>query len=74
MIGVAVPRLDRLQLRDQIGDFVGRMLGVEQDPVEAAVGNDLGGDVAAQARPQADLQFAGGEGVLEGVALRIRFP
>ena len=64
--------LHRLELADQIGDFVGRMLGVEQDPVEAAVGNDLGGDVAAQAGPQPDLQFSGGECVLEGVAWHVR--
>jgi hypothetical protein len=64
--------LHGLQLADQIGDFVGRMFGVEQDPVEAAIGNDFGRDVAAQARPQADLQFAGGERVLEGVAGHVR--
>ena len=36
MIGVAVPRWIACNCADQIGDFVGRMLGVEQDPVEAA--------------------------------------
>jgi hypothetical protein len=45
------------------------MLGVEQDPVEAAIGNDFRADIAAQAAPQTDLQFARGKVVLESVAL-----
>ena len=61
--------LQGLELCDQVRDFVGRMLGVEQDPVETGIADELGGDVAAQARPQADLQFAGGDRVLEGVVL-----
>src|SRR5271170_4122332 len=44
------------------------MLGVEQQPVEAAVADDVRRNVAAQAAPQADLQLAGGDGVLEGIA------
>src|SRR6185437_11545131 len=64
--------LHRLQLRDQIGDFVRRVLGVEQDPVETAVRNDFRCNVAAQARPQADLKFALGERVFEVVALHFR--
>ena len=57
-----------LQLRHQTGDLVRRVLAVEQDPVEARIGDDLGGDVAAQAAPQADLQLAGGDRLLEAVA------
>ena len=37
------------------------MLGVEEDPVEPAIGDGVGSDVATQATPQADLQTAFGE-------------
>jgi hypothetical protein len=50
------------------------MLGVEQQPVEAAVAHDVRRDVAAQAAPQADLQLAGGDGVLEGIAVNPTSP
>src|ERR1043166_7781005 len=43
------------------------MLGFEQYPVEARSGDHLGGDVAAQTRPQPDLRFARLERVLEVV-------
>jgi hypothetical protein len=50
------------------------MLGVEQQPVEAAVRDDLGGDAAAEAAPEADLQLPGGELVLEAIALELHCP
>src|SRR5689334_7589344 len=61
--------LHSLQLRDEVRNFVRRMLGVEQDPVEPAVGNDLSGDVAAQARPKPDLQPAFTQRALEWIRL-----
>ena len=72
MIAEAVPSFHRLQLRQEAGNFIGRMFGVEQDPVEAGIGNDFGGDIAAQAGPQADLEFAFGERVLERVTFEFR--
>ena len=62
---------DRLQLRQQSRNLVRRVLAVEQQPVEAAVGDDLGRDVAGQAAPESDLQPAFREGLLEGVALEL---
>ena len=60
-----------LQLRQHVRHLVGRMLGVEKEPVEARMGDDLGRDRAAQAAPQADLQVAPGDGMLEGVAWKV---
>ncbi len=60
--------LHRLQLRQQVGDVIRRVLAVEEQPVEAGVAHDVCRDIAAQAAPQADLQLAGGDRMLEGVA------
>jgi hypothetical protein len=43
------------------------MLGVEQDPVEARVGDDLDADVAAHAAPKTDLQATLLDTLLEDV-------
>ena len=60
-----------LQLQQDVRHVVGRMLGVEQEPVEAGVRDDLGGDRAAQAAPQPDLKLALGDGVLERVTRHV---
>ena len=51
--------LERHQLRHQREHVVGRVLGVEQDPVEAGHAEHFGGDRASQRRPAADQAFAG---------------
>jgi hypothetical protein len=48
------------------------MLGVEQYPVETGIRNDFSRDVAAQARPQTDLELARGQSPLENVSLKFR--
>jgi hypothetical protein len=48
------------------------MFGIEKNPVKPAVGNHLGSNIAAQARPETDLQFSGGKRVLEGVTWHVR--
>ena len=47
------------------------MLHIQQDPIEAAIGDDFRCDVAAKAAPEANLEFAGGDGVFEGVSVEI---
>src|SRR5262249_33000814 len=61
----------RLKLSEKARNLVGRVLGVEQDPVEARIGHDLDSDVAGEAAPQADLQPTGGRRVLESVARKV---
>src|SRR5262245_30958503 len=60
-----------LQLREQARNLVGRVLAVEQDPIEAGIRHDLGRDVAGETAPQADLQAAGRNGVLERVDRKV---
>jgi hypothetical protein len=47
---------------------VRRMFAVEQEPVEPGIAQNVGGDIAAKAAPQADLKLAGRDRVLEGIA------
>jgi hypothetical protein len=47
------------------------MLGVEQDPVEARVGDDLSAEIAAECTPEADLQLTPPECPLEFVASEV---
>jgi len=61
--------LQRLQLCEQDRHFIGGMLGVEQNPVEPGIGDDLGADVTGKAAPQTDLQAALLERLLENVAI-----
>ncbi len=56
-----------LQLLQHRFEIVGRMLGVEQYPVEARARHELGRVVRRQAAPQADLPLACFQRVLEGV-------
>src|SRR5262245_8449587 len=46
------------------------MLCIKQDPIESAFRDDFRGNVAAQARPQADLKLALAERALERVRLK----
>src|SRR5262245_41337191 len=45
-----------LQLRDDAGQFIWRVLHVNEDPVKARTSDDFRAEVAAQAAPQADLR------------------
>jgi hypothetical protein len=45
--------MDRLQLVQQVGEFGGAVFEIEQQPVEAGAGGDLGGDRRSQAQPAA---------------------
>ena len=47
-----------LQLRQQRGDVVRRVLAVDDDPVESCAGKNLGRDGAGQAAPEPDLPLA----------------
>ena len=57
----------RLKLGEHHRQFVRRVLGVEQDPVESGVGEDFDHEMARQAVPQPDLQPAGLQRLLEGI-------
>ncbi len=57
-----------LELGEDAELVAGRMLGVEQQPVEAGAGDRLGGEAVDQRDPEADLRAALGEGGLEAVA------
>jgi hypothetical protein len=59
--------LERHQLRDEGGDVVGRVLAVEQQPVEAGKAEDLGRDRVGERAPAADQRLAGAEAPLERV-------
>src|SRR5580698_9548638 len=61
------PAAQRLKLGEHHRQFVRRVLRVEQNPVESGVREDFGDDVTRQAVPQADLQSAGLERLLERV-------
>ena len=63
--GRAFAERDPVELRLHHRQLVGRMLGVEQHPVESGVGEHFGRDVAAEARPDADLRLAGFDRLLE---------
>ena len=65
--GVRRSPAHRLKLGEHHRQFVRRMLGVEQNPVESGVGEDFGDDGAREAVPQPELQFAGLERLLEGI-------
>src|SRR5687767_10018396 len=60
-----------LQLRQQVLQIVGRVLAIEQDPVEAGSGDDLDRVVRRKARPQADLRPARLERALETVLRQV---
>jgi hypothetical protein len=60
-----------LELVQNPRDFVGRMLHIEQDPVEPAVSNDLRHDVAAEAAPEPDLHLASFKSGFERIALKV---
>ena len=66
----------RLKLGEHHRQFVRRVLGIEQNPVESGVGEDFGRQMARQAVPQADLQLAGLQRLFEGIvrALSISKP
>ena len=57
----------RLKLSQHHRHFVGRVLGVDENPVEPRIGEDLNREMARQAVPQPDLQPAGLQRLLEGV-------
>ena len=50
--------LQRHQLRNEGRDVVGRVLAVEQQPVEAGDAEDLGGDRVGERAPAADQRLA----------------
>ncbi len=57
----------RLQLAQDHRQFVGRVLGVDQDPVEPRAGNHLGRQIVARAAPKTDLRSPFANGLFEGV-------
>ena len=60
-----------LELGEDAELVAGRMLGVEQQPVEAGAGDRLGGEAVDQRDPEADLLAPFGEGGLEAVAGKV---
>ena len=64
------PAREGLHLRDEARQLVRRVLGVEQDPVETRIAEDLGHDIAAEAAPEPDLRAAVGERRLERVPVQ----
>ena len=58
---------DGLQAGQDVGNLHHRMLGVDQHPVEAEIGQKLGPDRAAERVPDADLLAALGQRALEAV-------
>jgi hypothetical protein len=57
----------RLKLSEHHRQFVRRVLGVEQNPVESRVREDFGHEMTRQAVPQPELQFTGLQRMLEGI-------
>ena len=57
-----------LQLLEQQGNVVGRVLAINHDPVKTRAGNNLRGDSTGQAAPQAHLALTLGDRLLECVA------
>ena len=64
----AVSAAHRLKLGQHHRQFVRRVLGVDENPVEPGIGEDLDHEMARETVPQAELQPAGLERLLEGVA------
>jgi hypothetical protein len=58
---------DRLQLGEDRAQIVGAMLGVDQQPVKARPGTDLGTEDLGQPQPQAILHVARPQALLEAV-------
>jgi len=56
-----------LQLAENHRQFVRRMFGVDQNPIEAGARDNFRGDVAAQTAPEAELGSTFGDGALESV-------
>ena len=56
-----------LRLLQDAAQVVGRMLAVDQQPVEAGPGADLRRIVIGESEPQADLGALLGDGLLEGI-------
>ena len=57
----------RLKLCEHHGQFVRRVLGIQQNPIETQIGEYFDDKMARQAVPQSDLQSAGLQRLLEGV-------
>ena len=47
--------VNRLQLTEDIGQLIGLVLHVQDQPIETAVGQNFGADVTSQVRPQTNL-------------------
>jgi hypothetical protein len=60
-------RRQRLQLRQHRAHVVRRVLGVDQQPVEAGAADDVSGVRVRQAEPQPDLRLRCAQPRLEGV-------
>ena len=56
--GLRGPPGHGLQLRKDIGHFVGSVLHIDENPIETRPRQDLGGDVTAKRAPQSDLMPA----------------
>ena len=61
-----------LELREQAGDFVGGMFGIEHDPVETGAGDDFGRDVTAERAPETDLLLASVDGGFKSIGRKGR--
>jgi len=64
---------DDLELRERGVDLVRRVLGVDDEPVEAGSRDDLRAVRARERYPQADLLLPGDEGVLERIARQVHW-
>ena len=60
-----------MQLLVHLRQVGGRVLHVDQDPVEAGAGADLRGSVAGQAEPAAGLHLAGAQVAFQMVDWKI---
>jgi hypothetical protein len=63
--GMAWVRCGCLQLPEEILQIGGRVLAVEQDPVESCAGDDFDGVAGGEAGPEADLRPGGLKGAFE---------
>src|SRR5258705_1448055 len=61
------PADQALQLTEHNRQFVGRVLGIDEDPVEARPGNHLRANVAAKTAPEPDLRPAFAQGLLKRI-------
>jgi hypothetical protein len=59
------------QMRHHVDEVIGRMLHVDEHPVEAGTGDHLGGDRAGHTEPQSDLRLAGRQRPLETIRRQI---